>query len=294
MKSVLLFFVFTATYVAAVKKPGSGSSENDVEESVGGAEFSFKKKGGELKIGRKGEKLWMKIGRVVELDENGVQIGGKIDFANATFRFEKTKNDSTLGVQAAVIKMMAETTGKTIELIWYAFREDGTITGEDGNEYNVRKGSIKMNLKYDIAPHNASVKYREFDLLTKCSKGTKKPEKDTKRKGGRKGGKSKSKRDIISSRVCDYARITFSPSYRVGATWVDMPEGFPEMLPIHKAYGGVRLRFKVGTIFYDPVTEVGDDIDEPYPGETSTANRAVGAASLLLLLGSFLMKLVVV
>ncbi|XP_057301200.1 uncharacterized protein LOC130636997 [Hydractinia symbiolongicarpus] len=290
MKSVLLFFVFTATYVAAVQ----GVSQNDVMEKVGGADFSFKKKGGELKIGRKGKKLWMKIGSIVELNENGVQIGGKIDFENVTFRFEKTKNDSTLGVQAAVIKMIAELNGKTIEMIWYAFREDGTITGEDGNEYNVRKGSIKMNLKYDITPYNASVIYREFDLLTKCGKGTKKPEKDNKRKGGRKGGKSKSKRDIISSRVCDYARITFSPSYRVGSTWEDMPEGFPEMLPIQKAYGGVKLRFKVGSIFYDPVTEVGDDIDEPYPGDTSTANRAVGATSLLLLLGSFLIKLVVV
>lgn len=60
----------------------------------------------------------------------------------------RERNDTTYGIKANQLEVKGTApNGASMELGLFMFMANGTITGEDGNEYDVMKGSVKFNLK---------------------------------------------------------------------------------------------------------------------------------------------------
>lgn len=67
---------------------------------------------------------------------------------NIDFEVLKDVNDTTYGIKGNHMEVKGTApNGATMEMGLFMFLDNGTITGDDGMDYDVQKGSLKFNLK---------------------------------------------------------------------------------------------------------------------------------------------------
>jgi len=246
------------------------ASQEDTE--VGDHMMRVDKKGGRIIIVRKRKLLDIRVKGIAEKFRNETEVD-KVDLKEVTCTKSKNvnQNDSRYNVETASISLtctLPNSAEVTFEM--FMFKVDGNVTGDDGNIYEVASGAVKINIKIEKWPREAEVIDVTFAMGCGLSvlKGSK-PAKLAK-KLGRRAKNAPKRRAPASFNVCPEARGTFASNFKSNGNDVDMPEGFPkanEELADDEAE--ITLRFNGTNIIYDPVMEVGEDIQEENEGKSS-------------------------
>jgi len=300
---VLASFIFLQC-VAGQKKPSAAklklfkefldkakakltSSQEDAE--FDGNLMRVDKKGGRIIVVRKMKLLDIRVKGIVEKFSNETEVE-KVVLKEVICTKSKNVNqeDSRYNVKSVSIALMC-TLPNAAEVTFemFMFKADGNVTGDDGNIYEVASGAVKINIEITKWPRKAEVIDVTFGMGCGLSvlKGSK-PAKLAK-KLGRRVSNAVKRRAPESFNVCPEARGTFASNFKSDGNDVDMPEGYPKAnneLPDNEAE--ITLRFNGTTIVYDPVMEVGEDIEEE--GDAGKSNAVATTPSMLLMFAAVL------
>jgi len=254
--------------------------KSQLDRGVGNNVIRTDKKGGAIFINRRGHILEFKLLNLAEMKNKTEHAN--IAIKDIDFTITKDKNDTRYGVDSAFLEVegvLPQSKGNvTIQM--FMFREDGVLTGDDGNEYDVLKGGTKVNIEINWANPAEAI---DMHLGMKCdSKKSLKKAKFAAKARGRKGQNSKSKKEPKTMAICDKARVTFSPSYTADNTnEVDMDDDYPLAGDVDaNGYTIVKLRFAGRRIVYDPVMEVGDDVDASDSATNGSVQRSCQGLTL--------------
>lgn len=257
---------------ASMKVSESPNEPATKNKTIGKVQLSCRMKGMECTLKRKNSLVKLKIFELEEKWKNRTK-NLKKQFKDINFKKTAEKNDdkgSRYGVSAyhlGVEGTMKD--GGTIKIELHVFLKNGTITGDDGNEYPVMQGSLKFNIYIDMP--KLAEEGVDFKLGVKCKKMKGKMSKARNQKA-KKGKNSKSKnRNPETFNVCADARIVFSSTYQKDGVWVDMPENYPIPEDAINGYSIIKLHFSGKKIVYDPVMDVGDDIENEINEENETS-----------------------
>lgn len=250
---------------------------SQVDKPIGKNTMRIDKSGGKLIVQRKGQYLEMKVKEFVERDENGTVVD-TVSVKRTNFEIKKEMNDTTYGVESVLVEIVGTLENNAnVSLKLYMFREAANITGEDGVDYELLEGSTKTNMEVDW-PTDA--KHIDVVFAVKCGFKGKLARKAKKLlKARAKKGKSlpSNSRSPSTMSVCTNARMTFSPRFKLNdQTWEEMPDEFPRSEEV-SADGEslITLRWKGRKIFYDPISETGDDI-----GDVITDEKNAGLSKI--------------
>lgn len=276
------------------KKYPKGLSQDDFP-GKNGSMLRVDKKAGRIIVLRQMKLLEVKVKAITERAENGTLVKD-VALKELTCKITKssTGEDSTYTAKSISVELNCTLPNKAnAALKIFMFQEAGNITGEDGNEYEVSNGAVKINLNIDNWPTEAKVIDVTFGM--KCGldvlKGKGRVPKRILKKLARRGAnKAANRRGPESFGVCPEARGTFAANFKKDGVDVDMPEGYPKAKEDSlDNEAEIVLRFNGKNIIYDPVMEVGADVEEEENGGesgsaiTSTPNVLMMLAILVFL-----------
>jgi len=236
-------------------------SDSEVDKPVGDSILRVNKKGGKITVKRDNRIITMRIKKIAEKREDDTEVADT-PLEVAQFNITKNRDSSHYGIEAANIDIKARLSNNAnISLQMFMFKETGNVTGEDGIVYELVKGGTKMNLNVEWPTEAAKIDIvlgiKCVDFIAKIKSKVLKQTRGMKRNG------DTSRRGPKSMAVCPGARMTFSPKFRQNDnnTFSEMDDKYPLAEEPMGSENLIRLRFRGRSIFYDPIMDVGEDVE---------------------------------